>query len=309
MKTTRFLAGAALITALTMANRSTSQAAVATVDLGGVVIASGSNVSRDSGTTSLGAASSYTYSLTGTVSGTGLFSLLPTQSIASFLDTLSPGSSAQLSGTFPNPGGTLPVAVLFSETFSGSFLSGLYTGAMTFSGAIDANGKVSIQVTNVSFSPNVGSLVIDSGKVEVNDGGVWQPDGILASGTTKVVGEDVYSPTSQKLAQSVKTSKTKTLIYTVQNDGSDTDSFTIKGKKGKLGFKVKYFDGLTDVTSAVVGGTFQTGPVSVGASVILNVNVTNSSALPGTTLNIAIEATSDSDPSDADKVTISAKAK
>jgi len=313
MKTNPIQIGAALVAALLIITTASSNAAVATVDLAGAVVASGSSINRDSGATVVSATTSYTYSVSGTISGTAGLAALPSMSLASFV-TLLGGNSAELSGTYANVGGTLPVGVLFSKTYAGSFLGGTVSGSMTFSGAINGGGVVSVAVNNIGFTPNIGTIVFSSGSGIVSDGAValvYQPDGIVSSGTTITVGADVYSPTAQKLAQKVKRGVTKSRIYdyVIQNDGTGVDSFSIKGKKGKLGFKVQYFDGITDVTTLVTSGSFQTAALPVGDSKALSVTVTNKNAAPGTLLNIAITATSGANSTENDKVTIAATAK
>ncbi len=151
----------------------------ATVDLAHAEFANGLEVHLDSGTTLIPAATSYTYSLTGTVHVTGLLALMFPEAVSPidlsvFLEKLQPSSSSVLSGTYANPGGTLPVKFI-KQTFTGSTtLPGgqVASGSVRIVGKVNASGQLRFDVTNVDFNItnvflNLGTVVFDAGSLTV----------------------------------------------------------------------------------------------------------------------------------------------
>ena len=156
---------------LVFANVSARAAGSATVDLGGATFGKGLDVHLSSGATLLPAASSYNYSISGTLHGTGLLSaILPNGTqLGTLLDKIQAGSSSALSGTQLNPGGTLPIS-LVNRTFSGSFpIPGAFTvsASVTVIGRVTATGQIRFHVTNVDFNvpgvPDLGTVVFEPG--------------------------------------------------------------------------------------------------------------------------------------------------
>jgi hypothetical protein len=86
-------------------------------------------------------------------------------------------------------------------------------------------------------------------------------------------------------------------VFTITNTGNVRDSFTIRGDDDTM-LGVKYFAGRTNVTAAVLAGTFVTTPRSPGRAVKINLEVQLSpDAVSGDTYQIALYATSVGDPS------------
>ena len=56
----------------------------------------------------------------------------------------------------------------------------------------------------------------------------------------------------------------------IQNDGTDSDTYKILGTKTSKGYKISYFDGTTNVTSQVTGGTFKVTLAPAGTSRSIN---------------------------------------
>ena len=74
----------------------------------------------------LPAASSYSYQISGTISGRGAFSGVNNgnpKDFGAFLNSIQMGFSANLSGVVQNPSGTLPFTILSGATISGHFPS------------------------------------------------------------------------------------------------------------------------------------------------------------------------------------------
>jgi hypothetical protein len=97
-----------------------------------------------------------------------------------------------------------------------------------------------------------------------------QPDGLIASGASggTFAGNNVYNATgaSQTKSLTVHRGNTGTFRIKVANDGLAADSFTVKGPGSGGGFTATYFDGATNVTAAVVAGTFAINNLAPGAS-------------------------------------------
>ncbi len=141
--------------------------------ISGQELGSGKEIHGTSGTKRIIAAEAYTYQLSGKCrgkAGTALGKLIPKDvAISAFIESLSPGASSYLSGTFTNPGGTLPVTVLNKKISGKRTIAGVGVVKVTLTivGKILANGECVVDVTNVKFSTkpkrNVGSIVFKGG--------------------------------------------------------------------------------------------------------------------------------------------------
>ena len=83
-----------------------------------------------------------------------------------------------------------------------------------------------------------------------------RPDGLVGVGG-KYAGNDVYNATATNQSKTIKTRAGTTVSFTLrfENDGTDTDSYTIKGGGSAKGYTVTYYSGSTDFTTKVTGGT------------------------------------------------------
>jgi hypothetical protein len=102
------------------------------------------------------------------------------------------------------------------------------------------------------------------------------PDGLIRkAGSSTWKGGNVYgAATGQTVKQRAHRRHTATSFWKVQNDGERTDTFLLEGTRSTRRFKVHYFAGSTDVTSAVVAGTYRTAALVAGASTVLRIEVT-----------------------------------
>ena len=127
------------------------------VYLTGKKFGQGLTINADSGTRKIRAATQYSYDLTGTIRGeagkpTGLL-IKGEMDLAKFVNQISPGGSAFLSGTFANPSGTLPITVL-DRSFSGTRnVKGFGPVSVSFNvvGKILTDGQCVVEVTNVKL--------------------------------------------------------------------------------------------------------------------------------------------------------------
>ena len=119
------------------------------------------------------------------------------------------------------------------------------------------------------------------------------------------VGDDVYntSGAGQGRTSSNRRGTTATFFAQVQNDGPNPDELTVKGSAGGSGFTVRYLVGTTNVTAAVVAGTFSTGTLAPGASATLKVQVVvGATTTFGRAQTVALTATSAALSTQKDKV-------
>lgn len=116
---------------------------------------------------------------------------------------------------------------------------------------------------------------IDDIRIYTCSGGTTrQPDGRIRLGTSGAfVGDNIYNTTgtSQKKTGSAPRGSTITFGISIQNDGSAADGFRVQAAGSSTSYNVKYLDGLTNVTTAVVAGTYQTPSLAPGASHLLTV--------------------------------------
>jgi hypothetical protein len=136
----------------------------------------------------------------------------------------------------------------------------------------------------------------------------YRPDAIIKkSSSAAPVGDDIYwtakNAATQTVPLNVPRGQTRTIEVRIENDGNVTDSFTIEGRGSSPPFTVTYKRGTTVVTSAVVGGTFTTGPLAPGAAITLKMIVkAASNATVGTKKALPVDVDSVSQPDATDTV-------
>ena len=123
----------------------------------------------------------------------------------------------------------------------------------------------------------------------------------IATGTT-YVGNGVYNGTGTSQTKILKTKAGTTVSFKIkiENDGTDTDSYTVSGAGSLKGYTVSYFVGATDYTTKITNGTY-TFSLASGAykSITLKVKVGSAGKASFSSL---IKATSGHDPSKLDAV-------
>ena len=137
----------------------------------------------------------------------------------------------------------------------------------------------------------------------------YRPDAqIRLSSQSSFIGNDVYNTTGAGQTRSVTSSlgQQRNFVIRMQNDGVALDGFTVHGCAAAAGFRVRYFTGATggtEITSAVIGGTYSVGGIAPGgtSSVRLQVTVT-STAAHGSVQSCLVTVTSTSDTTVADAV-------
>jgi N-acetylneuraminic acid mutarotase len=137
----------------------------------------------------------------------------------------------------------------------------------------------------------------------------YQPDAqIKLSSDASFVGNNVYNTTGAGQQRDVSSTDggKQAFVVRVQNDGGGTDGFTFIGCGAPAGFTVRYFagaTGTTDITSAVVGGTYTVTGVAPGATRAVRLEVTTgASTSSGVTATCRTTTTSTSSTTVADAV-------
>jgi len=141
----------------------------------------------------------------------------------------------------------------------------------------------------------------------------YQPDNAIAIGAGAPVGCDIYNTTAVDQVKKAKVSigRSKTFTTTIKNDGTVSDTFTVLGTRKSSKFSAKYLDETdTDITAAVVAGTYNTPSLAPGATYTIRLKVTvKSNALVGNRRNFLITSTStgNANKQDTVKATVTAK--
>jgi hypothetical protein len=122
----------------------------------------------------------------------------------------------------------------------------------------------------------------------INSYGAWyrlhQPDALIALGTSSpdFIGNNRYNATGsgQSVARTIHRGKTRTFFLKFTNDGYAADRFSVKGPDSIGAFVAHYLAGATDVTAAVVNGTYTIPSLAPGASKILTLKIGVENGVP-----------------------------
>jgi sugar lactone lactonase YvrE len=133
------------------------------------------------------------------------------------------------------------------------------------------------------------------------DTATHRPDALIATGSS-YTGDGVYNGTGTGQTKTAKGKPGATVKFKVQiqNDGNDQDPITLTGPGSGNGYTISYFDGTSNVTNAVKGGTC-TFDLNGGQSKVITVKVKVGSSA-STSKTLLIVATSGHDPSKSDAV-------
>ena len=138
---------------------------------------------------------------------------------------------------------------------------------------------------------------------------VHRPDAQLRLGAGPFIGNGVYNPTgaSQARSTTVPANGTATFTVRVQNDGNVQDDLTVLGQGTTSRYTVTYKDGPTNVTAAVLAGTYAIDDLGPGSTHDLTVTI---KAKAGTPVNnligrlVTVTSAGDTTKKDAVKATV-----
>ena len=129
--------------------------------------------------------------------------------------------------------------------------------------------------------------------------------------TGALTGNNVYNTdgTNQTRSASKAIGASVTFYISIQNDGAAADSFKVSGAGSTTMYSVRYYKGTTEITSAVVAGTYQTASLAVGSTTQVKAVVkVKSTATVGSSITrlVTITSTNDCTKHDAVKFTVTA---
>jgi hypothetical protein len=175
--------------------------------------------------------------------------------------------------------------------------------SVTAGTAAISGAQATVIVTELFAEPyriTVG-LTLGSAGWQISTGGCAQagvairkPDGRIRLGThgypgtttsyhATFVGNNVYNTTGARQKVTVENSNElegafKTFDISIQNDGNRADRFKVKATGAATGgWTVTYFHGTTNITSAIVAGTFRTASLAPGATYPIRARITKGS--------------------------------
>jgi DNA-binding beta-propeller fold protein YncE len=166
-----------------------------------------------------------------------------------------------------------------------------------------APGQHTFYVRGIDSLHNTSTWVHKSWTV---DTGTHRPDGMIAAGGT-YAGNNVYNTTGTKQTKTQSTQAGHTIAFQVklENDGNESDTYSLLGSASSTGFAVTYLIGTTDVTAKVKAGTYQF-PLGKGQTKLLTVRVAVSKA-KATSKTISVTVKSVHDTTKVDVVKAVAK--
>jgi hypothetical protein len=126
-------------------------------------------------------------------------------------------------------------------------------------------------------------------------GARYQPDGLVRMATSGVpgglshtyhgpwLGNNIYNATgAHQTAVTAVVPGGETAGYyfytfdiSIQNEGSAADRFTVKATGARSAWVVTYSRGTTNITSAVVAGTYRTPSLAPGATYLIHAKIVN----------------------------------
>jgi sugar lactone lactonase YvrE len=149
--------------------------------------------------------------------------------------------------TFSSPEGT---ATFQCKLDGGSY--GACTSPASYTGLTEGTHTFSVRAQDTN-----GNLSVAKSQSWTIDLQTHQPDGWIGV-ASRFVGNNVYNLDAAKQLKTIKTTAGNVASFSIkiENDGTDTDSYTLKGGGSAKGYTVSYFAGITDYTTKVVNGTY-----------------------------------------------------
>jgi CSLREA domain-containing protein len=140
---------------------------------------------------------------------------------------------------------------------------------------------------------------------------VKKPDGRIRKGSGSFVGNNIYNTTGLNQTKTGSAARGSTITFgiSVQNDATKADAFkVVAAGAATAGYTIKYFRGTTDITAAVVAGTYQTPSLSAQGKFLIKAKVTiGSTAASGSSVTRLVTITSVGNNSKQDAVRFTAK--
>ena len=228
------------------------------------------------------------------------------------------GANVFVGGNFVDAGGETPKPTADRVAkWNGSAWSGLGSNGSN-DGAIQTGGEPPGYVRALGLTANalfVGGSFTNVANIVAADffaaygiGATTnqKPDGRIKKGSGSLVGNNIYNTTGLNQTRSGTADVNATITFTIsiQNDGTQSGRFKVAATaSGNVNFQVTYFRGTTNITTAVVNGTYVTGSVAPGNVWAIKAKVkVVPSVVSGATTTRLITITSNSDSSKVDAV-------
>jgi hypothetical protein len=201
------------------------------VSLNGQVLGNRMNISVNSGNKRIVPSQLYSYVISGRVrgkKGTPAAAVVPAgTAIPAFLESLSPGSSKFLKGSFSNSSGKLPVTVLDRKIRGSRNVAGLGKVTVSFNllATIDVDGVCQLEITKVKFKS---SRVKNLGAIEYMTGSKIQVSAapeITFAKTATAVSEDAGSVTVE-IRRTINRHGSVSVNYSTVTGTADSSDFT-----------------------------------------------------------------------------------
>jgi CSLREA domain-containing protein len=155
----------------------------------------------------------------------------------------------------------------------------------------------------VTATDNLGNTSQFSGAVSLIN---YQPDGRIRTGKGTLIGNNIYNTTGTNQTKTASKAPGTTVKFgiSIQNDSAASDHFSVAASGQAItGYAVKYFRGTTDITAAVVGGTYTTPVLSPGSTLLITAKVkVKSTAAAGSSVTRLVTLTSVGDGTKKDAV-------
>jgi hypothetical protein len=187
------------------------------------------------------------------------------------------GNDLYMGGNFANAAG-IPTADVLAR-WDGSAWS-----ALGSNGAGD--GALDYDVTALAISWHVlyvgGGFSNTSGIPTADNVAMWRPngprrpDGRIRLGAGAFVGNDVYGTTGTGQGRTGSAARGQSISFdiSIQNDGTSSDRIKVKATgTAATGYTVRYLRGTTDITAAVVAGTYKTPLLAPSATYLITATV------------------------------------
>jgi hypothetical protein len=177
------------------------------------------------------------------------------------------------------------------DSFEGEFFSNLTTADVGTDA--DEDGFTDYEEAQRLFNPLTANQPLN------------QPDTLIGFSKRQLRGDNRYDSRGTAQTQGVKIARgsSKTALIFIQNDAATTNTIRVKGSATSRKIAVRYVYQGTDVTAAVVAGTFELEDLATGEGKYLKVTAkVKTRARAGITFPILIDATSAADDTAIDRV-------
>ena len=138
-------------------------------------------------------------------------------------------------------------------------------------------GVLRVTAAHIIFlGPTItGHLYIGRSECGVFTTGLHRPDGRIGKGSGALVGNDIYNVDGANQTRQGSAARGSTITFTIsiQNDG-DQERFSVHATgTPRSGYRVRYFQGSTEITRAVQAGIYQTPVLPPGGTYAITTKV------------------------------------